>query len=106
MWASSARQPAPSDTCGRDVSHLTVHFPDAFQSVEGILSVGQVSSGLIPLRLAGDRVAQEERYLAELGERIRDVWQDPDGNPHLLTDSGDESRRTLDPRLRPPLAAI
>ena len=32
-------------------------------------------------------MALEERYLAELGERIRDVRQGPDGAVYLLTDS-------------------
>ena len=43
--------------------------------------------GLVRLRLENGRVVLEERYLAELGERIRDVRQAPDGAIYLLTDS-------------------
>jgi len=41
----------------------------------------------VRLRLENGRVVLEERYLAELGERIRDVRQAPDGAIYLLTDS-------------------
>jgi glucose/arabinose dehydrogenase len=34
------------------------------------------------------KVAQEERYLGDVGERIRDVRQAPDGSLYLLTDAG------------------
>ena len=34
---------------------------------------------LVRLRIADNRVVREERYLAELGARIRDVRQGPDG---------------------------
>jgi glucose/arabinose dehydrogenase len=43
----------------------------------------------VRLTLKDGRVAREERYLADLGERIRDVRQGPDGLVYLLTDSGD-----------------
>ncbi len=33
------------------------------------------------------KVAQEERYLGDLRERIRDVRQAPDGSLYILTDS-------------------
>ena len=33
------------------------------------------------------RVTREERYLGDLGERIRDVVQGPDGYVYVLTDS-------------------
>jgi glucose/arabinose dehydrogenase len=39
------------------------------------------------LTLTNGRVAREERYLGELGERIRDVQQGPDGLIYLVTDS-------------------
>jgi glucose/arabinose dehydrogenase len=41
----------------------------------------------VRLILQDGRVAREERYLGELGERIRDVRQGPDGLLYLLTDS-------------------
>jgi glucose/arabinose dehydrogenase len=39
--------------------------------------------------LADGRVAREERYLADLNERIRDVQQAPDGTLFVITDSSD-----------------
>ena len=39
------------------------------------------------LDLKGGRVARKARYLADLGERIRDVRQGPDELIYLLTDS-------------------
>lgn len=39
------------------------------------------------LRLGGDRVVHEARYVIAPGERIRDVRQGPDGLVYLLTDS-------------------
>ena len=49
------------------------------------------------LRLADDRVVLEERYLAELGERIRDVRQGPDGLIYLLTDESAGPDLRLEP---------
>jgi glucose/arabinose dehydrogenase len=43
----------------------------------------------VRLTLEGGRVAREERYLGDLGERIRDVRQGPDGLLYLLTDRPD-----------------
>jgi glucose/arabinose dehydrogenase len=42
---------------------------------------------LVRLELEGNKVAKEERLLTDLGERIRDVRQGPDGWLYLLTDS-------------------
>ena len=43
---------------------------------------------LVRLELDGDKVVAEERILEdEIGERIRDVVQGPDGFLYLLTDS-------------------
>ena len=60
----------------------------------GSLSPG----GLVRLRLSGGRVALEERYAGDVGHRIRDVRQGPDGLIYLLTDEG--RGRIL--RLEPP----
>jgi glucose/arabinose dehydrogenase len=43
----------------------------------------------VRLTLKDGRVTGEERYLSDLGERIRDVRQGPDGRLYLLTDSRD-----------------
>ncbi|MFC7396949.1 PQQ-dependent sugar dehydrogenase [Chelatococcus sp. GCM10030263] len=52
---------------------------------------------LVRLELSGDRVLREERLLTDLGARIRDVRQGPDGLLYLLTD--ESNGRLL--RLRP-----
>ena len=71
-------------------SGLLFYTGDAISGWKGSLLIGSLRPGLlVRLRLEGGRVAQEERYLGELGERIRDVRQGPDGHPYLLTDSGD-----------------
>ncbi|HGN0629074.1 TPA: PQQ-dependent sugar dehydrogenase, partial [Pseudomonas aeruginosa] len=44
---------------------------------------------LIRLQLDGDRIVHEERLLGDLGVRIRDVRQGPDGYLYLLTDQKD-----------------
>ena len=69
-------------------SGATFYTGDAFPDWKGDLLVGSLRPGaLVRLRLANGRVTLEERYLAELGERIRDVREGPDGAVYLLTDS-------------------
>ena len=56
----------------------------------GVVMVGGASltpGGLVRLVMKDDKVAQEERYLGDLRERIRDVRQAPDGSLYLLTDA-------------------
>jgi glucose/arabinose dehydrogenase len=61
-------------------------FPDW----QGSLFIGSLQPGLlVRLTLEDGRVTREERYLDDLGERIRDVRQGPDGLLYLLTDSRD-----------------
>jgi aldose sugar dehydrogenase len=43
---------------------------------------------LIRLVLDGNRVVGEEHLLADLGQRIREVQQSPDGSLYVLTDAG------------------
>ena len=50
------------------------------------------------LTIDGDRVAGEERLLQDLGERIRDVTQAPDGSLYLLTDSSNGRILKLAPK--------
>ena len=60
---------------------------DAFADWRGDLFVGSLQPGrLVRLRLRDRRVVQEERYLIDRGERVRDVRQGPDGFLYLLTD--------------------
>jgi aldose sugar dehydrogenase len=69
-------------------SGATFYSGDAFPDWKGDLLVGSLRPGaLVRLRLENGRVALEERYLADLGERIRDVRQGPDGAIYLVTDS-------------------
>jgi len=71
-------------------SGMTFYTGDAFPDWKGSLFIGSLDQGLlVRLTLKDGRVAREERYLADLGERIRDVRQGPDGLLYLLTDSGD-----------------
>ena len=70
-------------------SGATFYSGTAFPGWRGDLLVGSLRPGaLVRLRIADGRVTQEERYLDELGERIRDVREGPDGAIYLLTDSG------------------
>ena len=71
-------------------SGLLFYTGDAMPDWKGSLLIGSLRPGLlVRLRLAAGRVAREERYLGDLGERIRDVRQGPDGHPYLLTDQSD-----------------
>ena len=42
---------------------------------------------LIRLKLKDEQIVNEERMLTEMGQRIRDVRQGPDGFLYLLTDA-------------------
>ena len=69
-------------------SGATFYTGDAYPGWQGDLIVGSLSPGaLVRLTLENGKVAREERYLAELGARIRDVAQGPDGLLYLVTDS-------------------
>lgn len=68
-------------------SGATFYSGAAFADWKGDLLVGSLTpGGLVRLRIADGRVVREERYLAELHERIRDVREGPDGAIYLLTD--------------------
>ena len=69
-------------------SGATFYSGTAFPDWRGDLLVGSLTpGGLVRLRITNGRVVQEERYLVELRERIRDVREGPDGAIYLLTDS-------------------
>ena len=53
----------------------------------GVIIGGLASQALVRLELRDGKVTKEERYLGELGERIRDVEQGPDGFLYIVTDS-------------------
>jgi aldose sugar dehydrogenase len=63
---------------------------DKYPGWTGSLFVGSMQPGaLVRLTVENGRVTREERYLGELGDRIRDVQQGPDGLLYLVTDEGD-----------------
>ncbi len=71
-------------------SGMTIYTGEAFLEWKGNILIGSMTPGaLVRLVMANGRVAREERYLGELGERIRDVRQGPDGLLYLVTDSSD-----------------
>jgi glucose/arabinose dehydrogenase len=71
-------------------SGMAFYTGDAFPEWRESVLVGSLRPGLlVRLQLADGRVTREERYLADLSERIRDVRQGPDGLVYLLTDRRD-----------------
>jgi glucose/arabinose dehydrogenase len=63
-------------------------FPTLFPAWRGNLFVGALAGGILArIEIEGESVRKEERLLAQLRERIRDVRQGPDGALWLATDS-------------------
>jgi glucose/arabinose dehydrogenase len=63
---------------------------DRYPGWRGSLAVGSLGTrSLVRLVLDGGRVTREERHLADLGARVRDVRQGPDGLLYLVTDAAD-----------------
>ena len=60
-----------------------------FSQWQGNIFVGALAgTALWRIQLNGDTVVSRESLFSELGERIRDVEQGPDGWIYLITDSG------------------
>ncbi len=71
-------------------SGMAFYTGDAFPGWKGSVLVGSMQpGGLVRLVLADGKVTKEERYRGELGARIRDVQQGPDGLVYVVTDEGD-----------------
>jgi len=71
----------------------------AFPAWKDSLFVGSLNPGLlVRLVLEDGHVRREERLLADLRQRIRDVRQGPDGMLYLLTDSPDGQVLRTTPR--------
>jgi glucose/arabinose dehydrogenase len=69
-------------------SGMVFYTGDLFPAWKGNLFIGGLAStNLVRLTTKGERVVDEERLLADLKERIRDVVQGPDGALYLLTDN-------------------
>ncbi len=74
-------------------SGMIFYTGNAYPGWKGSVFVGSLTPGcLVRLQMQNGRVAREERYL-DLGERIRDVAQGPDGLIYVITD--DEEGRIL-----------
>jgi len=70
-------------------SNLIFYSGQTFPKWQGHVLMGTLAgTALWRLQFSGIREVKRERLLAELGERIRDVEQGPDGMVYLLTDSG------------------
>lgn len=71
-------------------SGMAFYTGDRFPRWKGNLFVGGLqAAALVRLELDGAKVTHEERLLKELGLRIRDVAQGPDGALYVVTDESD-----------------
>ncbi len=69
-------------------SGMAFYTGDTLADWQGSILIGSLTPGaLVRLVMQDGKVAREERYLAELGERIRDIQQGPDGLIYLVTDA-------------------
>jgi glucose/arabinose dehydrogenase len=79
-------------------SGMAFYTGDVFPAWRGDLFVGALAEQLlVRLKIDGSKITHEERLLGELGERIRDVRQGPDGRLWLLTDSPEGRVLRLEP---------
>lgn len=80
-------------------SGMAFYTGDKFPKWKGSLLVGALSFQLVArLELDGEKVVGEERLLKDLGQRIRDVRQGPDGYVYLLTDADPGRILRLEPK--------
>ena len=79
-------------------SGLTFYTGDLFPDWKGDMLIGGLKNGeLVRVDVDNDKPGRDERLLTDLGERIRDVRQGPDGALYLLTDSSDGKLLRLSP---------
>ncbi|WP_284736054.1 PQQ-dependent sugar dehydrogenase [Dongia deserti] len=79
-------------------SGMTFYTGDKFPAWKGDLFVGALKFHLLArLEVDGNRIVREERLLEDMGDRIRDVRQGPDGYLYLLTDEDDGRILRLEP---------
>jgi len=68
-------------------SGMIFYTGDAYPGWKGSIFAGSLTPGcLVRLQMQNGRVVREERYL-DIGERIRDVTQGPDGLIYVITDN-------------------
>jgi glucose/arabinose dehydrogenase len=71
-------------------SGMAFYTSDSIPGWKGSILVGSMNPGaLVRLVLEDGKVVREERYLGELGARIRDVQVGPDGFVYAVTDAAD-----------------
>ena len=88
--APGMEQPMHQWTPSIAPSGLAFYTADRFPAWQGDLFVGALAfQRVVRLELDGDKVVGEEALLTDMGERIRDVRQGPDGYLYLLTDAAD-----------------
>jgi aldose sugar dehydrogenase len=69
-------------------SGMTFYTGDKYAGWKGSAFVGSLTPGaLVRLSIERGKVAREERFLGDIGERIRDVQQGPDGLLYVITDA-------------------
>jgi glucose/arabinose dehydrogenase len=69
-------------------SGMTFYTGDRYPGWKGSAFVGAMGPrALVRLTIENGRVTREERYLGDLGARVRDVQQGPDGLLYLITDA-------------------
>jgi glucose/arabinose dehydrogenase len=83
-------------------SGMAFYTADLFPKWKGNLFVGGLkSTALVRLELDGNKVTHEERLLHDLGLRIRDVAQGPDGSLYVVTDEDDGEILRISPPATP-----
>jgi glucose/arabinose dehydrogenase len=71
-------------------SGMVFYTGDLFPAWKGDLFVGALAAQeLVRIDMDGNKPGEDERLLGDLGERIRDVRQGPDGALYVLTDSSE-----------------
>ena len=69
-------------------SGMVFYTGNMFAGWNNNILIGSLTPGLlVRLVMKDGKVAQEERYLGEIEERIRDVRQAKDGSLYLVTDA-------------------
>jgi glucose/arabinose dehydrogenase len=69
-------------------SGMIFYTADLFAEWKNNILIGSLTPGLLDrLIMKNGKVGTEQRYLGDLGERIRNVRQAPDGSIYLLTDA-------------------
>ncbi len=80
-------------------SGMAFYTGERFRDWKGTVLIGSLKPGLlVRLTMEDGEVVREDRYLGDLGERIRDVRQGPDGLLYLLTDNDNGRILRLSPK--------